>query len=117
MSSTLYLDPGTWDLAVDASGSIAVATNPYQLAQDAASAISTFLGEVYYDPTIGVSYFQSIFTGVPTLTLVKAQLKAAALTVPGVVDAQVFIIDFAARVVSGQVQVTDQAGNAAFANF
>lgn len=34
MASTLLLDTLAWDLAVDAAGNIAVATEPYSLAQD-----------------------------------------------------------------------------------
>ncbi len=45
MASTLLLDQVTWDLAVDTSGNIAVASDPYSQAQDAASSIKTFAGE------------------------------------------------------------------------
>jgi hypothetical protein len=34
---------------LDAEGNIAVASEPYSLAQDAASAIKTFAGEVFWD--------------------------------------------------------------------
>jgi hypothetical protein len=37
--NTLFLNPGPWDLTLDASGNIALAAEPYSLAQDAASAI------------------------------------------------------------------------------
>ncbi len=116
MASTLYLDPAAWDLRLDAAGNIAVATEPYRLAQDAASAIRTFLGECYYDTTIGVSYWADILGHNPPLQLIKADLVNAALTVPGVVAAQVFIVS-ADRAVSGQVQVTDAAGNITAAAF
>ncbi len=51
MASTLLLDQVTWDLAVDNVRHIAVASDPYSQAQDAASSIKTFAGEVYYDTT------------------------------------------------------------------
>lgn len=117
MSQTLLLDPLLWDLMVDANRNIAVADEPYSLAQDAASAIRTFLEEVYYDTTQGVPYQQSIFGKPLILPLLKAQLESTALTVPGIVSATVFISSFSARVVSGQVQVTDSNGTTTTASF
>lgn len=102
--STMLLDTQTWDLIVNANGNIAVATEPYSLAQDAASAIETWLGECYWNTTVGVPWTQ-IFGQPFSLALLKAQLVAAALTVPDVASAQVFFSSFTDRVVSGQVQV------------
>lgn len=107
---TLLLDTVAWDLVLDAAGDIAVASDPYSLAQDAASAIKTFLGEVYFDTTVGVPWEQQILGQAPSLALLKAQLVAAALTVPGVASATVFISAFADRQVQGQVQVTSTSG-------
>lgn len=107
MPSTLLLDIAKWDLLLDANGNIAVAAAPYALAQDAASAIKTFLGEVYWDTTIGVRYMTQILGKNPPLPLLKQQLVMAALTVLGVVSAQVFINSLSDRLISGQVQVTD----------
>ena len=56
--STLLLDRTYWDLCVDSSGNLAVASEPYSLAQDAASAIKLFQGEYIYDTTIGIPYFE-----------------------------------------------------------
>ena len=42
LMKTLLLRPDTWDLTLDSAGNIAVAENPYALAQDAASAIKLF---------------------------------------------------------------------------
>ena len=102
---TLLLDQGSWDLLVNAQGNIALADAPYATAQDAASAIKTFLGEAYFDTTIGVPWLQQILGQTPTLALLKAQLAAAAETVPDVATAQVFISSFSNRAVTGQVQV------------
>jgi hypothetical protein len=106
---TLLLDPTNWDLMVDASNNIAVAANPYALAQDAASAIKLFEGEQYYDTTQGVPYWAEILGkfGAP-LSLVKKRFVTAALTVPEVVGAQCFIQSFIHRELRGQVQVTDK---------
>ena len=114
--NTLYLTPSGWDLTLDASGNIAMASEPYALAQDAASACRTFIGECWYDTTIGVPYWQDILGLAPPLQLLKQYLIDAALTVPGIVDAQVYITQVG-RAISGQVQVTDTAGNLSAANF
>lgn len=117
MASSLFLDPTTWDLTVDSAGNIAVCSDPYALAQNAATACRTFLGEVYYDTTIGVPYWTDILGHFPSLSLVKADLVAAAMTVPGVVSARVFITGVVNRQLQGQIQVTDTAGNVSAASF
>jgi hypothetical protein len=104
--ATILLDPATWDLVLDANGNIAVAEPPYALAQDAASAILTYLGECYYDTTIGVPWLQQIFGKKPNLSLVRQQLVDAAKTVPDVQSATVYFSSFTGRLVQGQVQVT-----------
>jgi len=117
--ASFYLDPGTWDLVLDATGNWAVATDPYVLAQDAACMIRTFLGDIYYDQTQGIDYFGLILGTSVSLALVKSTLISAALKTQGVVAAQVFLTAFDPlnRVISGQVQVTDVAGNVAAASF
>jgi hypothetical protein len=116
---TLYLDPSAWDLVVDVNGNIAVASDPYGLAQDTASVLRTFLGDIYYDQTQGIDYFNLLLGEPVSLTLLKSILTAAALTVPGVVSAQVFISAFdpLVRQVSGQVQIADATGTIAAASF
>jgi hypothetical protein len=116
--STLLLDQNLWDLCCDAYGNIAMAGPPYSLAQDAASQIRTFLGELWYDTSQGVPYLQTILGQYPPLPLVKAALQSAAFTVPGVVTAKVVISSVSSsRVLSGQVQITDTAGNTSVAGF
>lgn len=41
---TLLLDQKSWDLTLDAAGNIAVAAEPYAIAQDVASVISWVAG-------------------------------------------------------------------------
>lgn len=114
---TLLLTTDTWDLVVDASGNIAIADEPYALAQDAASAIRLFQGELYYDTTQGIPYFEQILGKAPPISLMKAYFNRAALTVPGVVTAKTFIQSWTDRTITGQVQVTDAAGNITAAGF
>ena len=119
MASTLLLD-ATWDLTVDASGNIALAEEspaPANLAQDAASAIRTYRGECYWDTTVGVAW-NTIFGKRLNLPLLKQQLVDAALTVPDVASAVVYISGFTNRQISGQVQVVSgSTGTISAANF
>lgn len=121
---TMLLAIDTWDLCLDAAGNIALATEPYALAQDVASAIRTFLlgqgdaasiavsGECWYDDTIGIPYFDQILGKNPPLSVLVGFMEAAALTVPGVKSATVVLQSFnpTTRVAIGQVQFTDTNG-------
>lgn len=114
---TLLLDRVTWDLVLTAGGDIAVASNPYSLAQSAANAIKLFQGEYWFNTTIGVPYFGQILGQAPSIAYMKAQFVAAALTVPDVAAAVCYITSISGRTVSGQVLVTDAAGVTSIANF
>lgn len=107
---TLLLDTVLWDLCKDANGNIAVASAPYALAQDVASAIKTFLAEVYYDDTLGVNYKGQILGKTPPITLFQKYMVDAAVTVPGVVSAICVISSFVGRTITGQVQFIDSNG-------
>lgn len=113
MPSTLLLDVTTWDYVTDAAGNWAVAEEPYALAQDVSSAIRLFLGELWYDDTQGIPYFQQILGKSPTLAVFQEYMVRAALTVPNVVSAVCVVesYDFATRMVTGQVQFVDVNGN------
>lgn len=114
---SLLLNPSTWDLTKDAAGNVALASDPYALAQNAACAIKLFQGEQWYDTVSGVPYFQQILGRAPNIPLMKAKFEAAALAVPGVVAATVFITSITDRNVSGQVQVTSSNGTTTAAAF
>lgn len=108
--TSFLLDLANWDLTVDVAGNIAVADDPYATAQDVASALRLFQGELWYDSTQGVPYLQRILGKLPPVRFMKAQFEAAALTVPGVATASAFITGFSNRLLSGQVQVTMTSG-------
>lgn len=115
---TILIDPETWDLVLDINGNIAKATEPYALAQDAASAIKTFLGEVWFDTSAGVPYLQQILAKNPPIALLKAELERAARTVPGVTSAKCFLSTLSNRTITGQIQVTSaKTGQIAVATF
>lgn len=108
--NTLLLDNSQWDLLTDAAGNIAMATAPYALAQDVASALKLFLGELWYDVTQGVAYFTEILGHAPPLPLFQEFMVRAALTVPGVVSAECTIEAFEQRTVTGQVTFRTSTG-------
>ena len=107
---TLLLDRTAWDLVLDSAGNIATASPPYALAQDVASAIKLFLGELWYDNTKGVPYFQDVLGKLPPASLLVAHLEKAALSVPGVVSARCILDTFEGRAVSGRVEFIDETG-------
>ena len=102
--ASLALDRTAWDLVLDVKGDIAVATGPYACAQDVATAIRLQLGELWYDTTKGIPYYSQILGHFPTLQLLKAQFVRAALTVPEVASAVVFLYRVG-REIRGQVRV------------
>ena len=108
--NTLLLNPDGWDLLLDASGNIAMAQEPYAIAQDVASAVKLFAGELYFDNSQGMPYFDQILGHNPSLAFIRAQVEAAALTVPNVVSARATLTHYRNRLVSGSVQVIDTTG-------
>jgi hypothetical protein len=114
---TLLLDRTAWDLVLDASGKIALASDPYSIAQDVASAIKLFKGELWFDTTKGIPYFQTILGQFPPLAVMRAAVEAAALTVPEVVTAQCQIVSFVDRSITGQVLITDSSGTTQTVSF
>ncbi len=118
MASTLLLDQTTWDLVLDAKGDIAVASEPYSLAQDAASAIQTYYGECYWDTTVGVPYLQQIFGKSPSVELIKTLMVEAAMTVEDVASVACFLTSLTGRTVTGQIQVVSAStGQTSVATF
>ncbi len=108
--NTLLLDTVAWDMVLDANGNIALAQPPYAVAQDVASAMKLFLGELWYDTTQGVPYWQNLLEMNPSTSEIASALNRAALSVPGVVTANTGITSIAGREVNGQVQFTTSDG-------
>ena len=117
MAKTLLLDQSAWDLVLDASGSIALASEPYATAQDVASAVRTFEGECWYDTTRGMPYWQSILGKLPPSSLVKRRAEIEALRIPRVADVRTVITALQDRDLLGQIQFTDTDGTELGATF
>lgn len=108
--NTLLLAQNTWDLTIDSSGNIAMATDPYAPAQDVASECRVFSGEEWYNTGNGIPYFQFILGKLPAASLLRQYLVNAALTVPEVATASVIFTGFKNRNLSGQIQITLTSG-------
>lgn len=117
--NTLLLTP-SWGLTINGAGNIATCYDAapvdptlrasYALAQDVASAIRLFQGELWYDTTQGLPYFQQILNHMPPAEFLKAQFVQAALTVPGVATAVCTFKSFTSRLLVGTVTGTPQIG-------
>lgn len=110
MADTLLLDRDGWEVCLDASGNIAVATEPYSQVQDAASAVRVFEGEAYYNTTLGVPYWSDVLGRSQPTQIMRARAQQAALTVPGVIDANAILVTLANRTLGGQIQIRTASG-------
>jgi hypothetical protein len=109
--NTLLLDQSDWDLVLDINGNIAMANAPYALAQDVASAIKVFIGDLWYGQATGIPYLTQVLGQEPNPQFLRSQVEAAALTVPGVVQARCLFVELNSdRVLRGQVQFIDTDG-------
>lgn len=115
--NTLLLDTSVWDLVLDSSGNIALASPPYAVAQDVASAMKLFQGELWYDTTQGVPFWQDFLGQNPTSSQIIAAFNAAALTVPGVKTASTVLVSLTNRNLTGQVQFSTSDGTSSTVNF
>jgi len=119
---TLAIDVSLWDLDVDSRGNIRTVgdatpqsdqTGPgMRLAQDVATRVQAWRGEVYFDTTQGIDY-PVHFGGPPNLSLLQSVFNTEALKVPlcATALAQFTFAAGAKRVIGGTLTVSDIAGN------
>ncbi len=108
--NTMLLVTDAWDICLNSGGNIALAEPPYSRAQDVASAIRLFQGELWFDTRPGVPYFENILGHPPPASYFEAQMVRAALTVPGVISATCIIQGVDGRSLTGQVTFTSVDG-------
>jgi len=105
--STMYLDPDSWDLAVDASRRIALATDQYATAQSVANACRLWRGEAPFNAERGMPYETEILGKQPPTQLLAGWFQTEAALVPNVESAvAVLQFDRPSRGLSGQIQCT-----------
>ena len=100
-----------WDLSVDTSKNIAVASHALSLAQDVACAIQVFQGELFYDISQGIPYKDMVLGQMYAPSVLVGLLQNTALTVPGVVYAVAAVTAFNNRQISGTIDITDVSGH------
>ncbi len=108
--NTLLLDQTAWDMVLDANGDIAIAQPPYAVSQDVVSALKTFLGEVFYDSSMGIPYFDEILGHLPPTSLLRKIIEDEAKTVSGVVKALLILQKLDNRSLSAQLEFIDEQG-------
>ncbi|QDH17396.1 hypothetical protein [Swingsia samuiensis] len=115
---SLLLDRSTWDLVVDANGNLALCDEPYATLQAVACAARCWLGDHFYDTSLGISYQQmSAPGGFPVATL-KNQIEQAAASVDGVQSAQCLLVGPRAdRSLGGTILVKLKTGETANVDF
>lgn len=97
-----------WDITLDDSGNIGSTANPYAVAQDVACACSTFMGEAWYDTTLGIPYYERIVGHWPGTQLINTKMQSEALRLPYVQSAFcTTIVGKADRKASGVMTITD----------
>jgi hypothetical protein len=103
--STLYLDPDSWDLALDADRSIAIALAPYEKAQTVANACRLWRGEAPFNTNRGVPYESEVLGKQPPPRVLSSYFEIEASTVPGIASATA-VLQYANRGLTGQIQCT-----------
>lgn len=106
--ATLYLDPESWDLTLDASRSIALATYPYEQAQTVANACRLWRGEAPFNTDRGIPYETEILGKQPPQRILSGWYETEAVSVgssPSVTSA-IAVLQYADRALTGQIQCT-----------
>lgn len=107
MTTTLYLDPDSWDLTVDADRNIALAGVPYATAQTVANAARLWQGEAPFDTDRGIPYETEVLGKQVPERLLASWYEREALTVPNVQSADAVLqFDRNTRAITGQIQCT-----------
>ena len=106
---TLFLHPEKWDLCLDSSGNLAIATDEYQQAQDIASSCRVFLKDDYYNQQDGIPYLEEIMgKSAYPISLYQRNLFDRAMLVDGVVSVDVNLNQLKDRVLSGAIIFTNE---------
>ena len=109
--NTLLLSVDGWDLTQDAAGNIALASPPYAVAQDVASACQAWKGELWYDTTLGID-FESLLWNSPGAPAIQQAFNQQALTVSSVATATTTLSASTGSggAVTGQIAFTNSTG-------
>lgn len=112
MSYTTLAAGSDWDITVDSTGNIAILEGPAAVAMDVACACQVFLGECYYNNTLGIPWQENILGKQFSGSYLAQKLEAEAMKISVVTDAiAVVTIDRTTRKVTATIRVTDDEDN------
>ncbi|MCU5775134.1 hypothetical protein N5923_23250 [Erwiniaceae bacterium BAC15a-03b] len=108
LTKSLLLNTDAWDIGLDDTGNLAITSNPFAVAQDVACACSTFLGEAWYDTTLGIPYYERILGHWPGTQLINTKMQSEAKKLLYVQDAFCTVtVGKQSRAASGVMTITD----------
>lgn len=87
------VDPNFLDLRLTPQGQLELVSDTEEIAQFLAQRLRTFFGEWFLDNTIGVPYFEEIFTKQQNVDAIEAIFIDEILSTPGVVQLFSFELD------------------------
>lgn len=112
MTYTTLAGGDDWDITLDESGDIKVLTGAEAVAMDVACACQVFLGECYYDNTLGIPYQTNVLGKKFSGSYLAQKLEQEAKKISAVSEAvATVLINRGSRKVSTTIRVTDTDGN------
>ncbi len=81
------------DIFLDSFGNLSISNATQAVLQQCAQAAKTLLGEMVYNVSDGVPYFQTLWIGVPNISQYLGALRRAFLSVTDVVEVVSLIAD------------------------
>lgn len=112
MAKTFTLNED-WDIYVDKTGNLATSTDAYAIAQNVANAIRLFTKDAYFNGARGIPHYDIELgnPAFPAQSTLHNRIRQAVLGVEGVADTRIELeYDRAARVYTGEVQITTDDG-------
>lgn len=114
----IALDPTTHDLAIDTAGNLSIVSGVDAIGQHLRMRLWLFRGELNYDTSAGLPYYESILTKPASLTLIESIYRDEVLATPGVLaidnleltlnrSTRELDVDFNATVTGGTVNYSD----------
>lgn len=100
---SLPLKTDAWDIYLNSNGDMFLADNDSSIAQDVASSVRTFSGECWYNTTLGMPYFESIFGKNPPQSFVVDNIKTQAFTIVEVNSVNVLGVGLVDRTLKGVI--------------
>ena len=85
MARTLSVNANN-DIYLDHLGNLSVSFDLQAVLQDCAQKAKTRLGECVFNTNVGIPFFETVWIGTPNIPQFQAALRAAFLSVDGVVE-------------------------------